>query len=74
MGVAGKEWEFGGGIDGRKEGGRDCRVAMAWFTCFVVVHFGSVVSVGMGEAHGWCEEEQLAHTSINGSNFEVVFC
>jgi len=29
--VAGKEWEFGGGIDGRKEGGRDCRVAMAWF-------------------------------------------
>lgn len=37
--------------------------AWSWLTCCVVVHFGSVVSVGMGEAHGWCEE--LAHTSIN---------
>jgi len=47
--------------------------AWSWFTCSAVVHFGSVVSVGMGEAHGWCDEQLVAHTSINGSNFEVVF-
>ena len=61
-------------IKGFREGVGVIMRAWSWFTCFVVVHFGSVVSVGMGEAHGWCEEEKLAHTSINGSNLEVVFC
>lgn len=34
--------------------------AWSWFTCSVVMHFGSV---GMGEAHGWFDEQ--ANTSIN---------
>ena len=39
--------------------------AWSWFTCSVVVHFGSEKMV---EAHGWCEEEPT-QTTINGSNF-----
>ena len=60
-----------------KEGKSEEKKALVvgWVECkvCVVVHFGSVVSVGMGEAHGWCDEQLVAHTSINGSNFEVVF-
>jgi len=43
--------------------------AWSWFTCSAVVHFESV---GMGEAHGWCEEE-LRQTTINGSNFQIFW-
>lgn len=43
--------------------------AWSWFTCSAVVHFESV---GMGEAHGWCEEEPR-QTTINGSNFQIFW-
>ena len=46
-------------------------VMRAWscFTCCAVVHFGSKVSVGMVEDHGWCEGLEEAHTSIKDPEF-----
>lgn len=47
--------------------------AWIWFTCSVVVHFGRSMSVGIVEAHGWCEEELAHTTSINGIEFFELF-